>query len=61
MKRIVFAALALTFTLDSAAQEVDSLPKKRLGQVADIGGWHHVEARGQEGLPGGSACDQPHR
>ena len=29
MKRIVFAALALTFTLDSAAQEVDSLPKKQ--------------------------------
>ena len=29
MKRIVFAALALAFTLDSAAQEVDSLPKKQ--------------------------------
>ena len=29
MKRIVFAALALTFTLDSTAQEVDSLPKKQ--------------------------------
>ena len=29
MKRIVFAALALAFTLDSTAQEVDSLPKKQ--------------------------------
>ena len=29
MKKIVFAALALAFTLDSAAQEVDSLPKKQ--------------------------------
>ena len=29
MKKIVFAALALAFTLDSTAQEVDSLPKKQ--------------------------------
>ena len=29
MKRIVFAASALAFTLDSTAQEVDSLPKKQ--------------------------------